>query len=626
MKLHYWLLLPLLLTSQLLAEDINTLLEEYRVSNDLSHQTKKESQGHVTVFTRDDLERMQAYKLGDVLKTIKTFTLQMNSEGLTGLTRFGSSLNEAMVRLYMNDHDIASAFYGSAMMIWGDMDIAHINHIEVYQGGTAISFGEAVSPMVIKLYTKTPERDSGSKVLLRYGSNDTVEMGAYHALDGKEYDFFGYVNGRNLNRDHYNINDGDVSRDFESLNLYTSLSSERMNIEASLYKNRADGFIGQALNTTVGDNENDLTHAFVTYRYNFLADESLQLRLAYDHISIHHSESTPLGFKIYDGRTIYELDHLRKEQVVTANLKKSFRFDTDEVILGIQVKYQNYDLSYHDIDGIDNVFLAKEPFSETLYSLYGDWEHYFNDANMLTIAGKADWHGYDNDSQFNMDSIVRIGYISLINEAWRIKAFAAYTNMYPSFKQLSYMPITFSANSELRVTKTTTATAQLRYQREGNSAWIKIVNKSSKDGIMLNKNNLYVNSPEKRHGNCYAAGFEHTFTLHDKVRFEYSRSTTDAPMIKSSDNGFFLRLFNRIGSIDFYNEIVWRDSYSYGTISVDAGYDYTAGASYRPKDDFNIAIKGENLLNRAIETPFSSQLPYFPAIEKRVTLSMEYLF
>ncbi|MGE4457613.1 MAG: hypothetical protein AB7E13_11835, partial [Arcobacteraceae bacterium] len=52
-------------------ETINDLLNNYKLSSELSYKTRNETIGHISVISADDIKRLQAYKLSDVLKSIK---------------------------------------------------------------------------------------------------------------------------------------------------------------------------------------------------------------------------------------------------------------------------------------------------------------------------------------------------------------------------------------------------------------------------------------------------------------------------------------------------------------------------------------------------------------------------
>ena len=79
------LLLMLMLFSFSVAEGIDSLLQEYEKNSELSNKTKDESAGNLIVYTRDDLERMQAESLQDVLKSLRLFSYIENRIGQTDI-------------------------------------------------------------------------------------------------------------------------------------------------------------------------------------------------------------------------------------------------------------------------------------------------------------------------------------------------------------------------------------------------------------------------------------------------------------------------------------------------------------------------------------------------------------
>ena len=63
----------LFVTLPLYAEDIGALLGAYQRASELSNKTKDESAGSLIIYTRDDLERMQANTLKDIIKSLRFF-------------------------------------------------------------------------------------------------------------------------------------------------------------------------------------------------------------------------------------------------------------------------------------------------------------------------------------------------------------------------------------------------------------------------------------------------------------------------------------------------------------------------------------------------------------------------
>jgi len=69
MRVRNSLLFSILITNLFSDENIEMLPKQYRSESELSKVTEKESAGLVNIFTRDDLEKMQAHTLLDVHKT-----------------------------------------------------------------------------------------------------------------------------------------------------------------------------------------------------------------------------------------------------------------------------------------------------------------------------------------------------------------------------------------------------------------------------------------------------------------------------------------------------------------------------------------------------------------------------
>lgn len=72
----------LLLNSLVFAESLDNLLEEYKISSDLSNKTIDEKIGHLTVYTQQQLQQMQYKKLSDVLKELAILNQNNNVYGV----------------------------------------------------------------------------------------------------------------------------------------------------------------------------------------------------------------------------------------------------------------------------------------------------------------------------------------------------------------------------------------------------------------------------------------------------------------------------------------------------------------------------------------------------------------
>ncbi|MCF6200950.1 MAG: TonB-dependent receptor plug domain-containing protein, partial [Hydrogenimonas sp.] len=163
-------------------ENIESLLKAYKVESDLSKITKSEAAGFLDIYTREELEKMQAYTLMDVLKL---FTIPNITRSSNNISQFTKPTFPVMppfaIRLYVNDHDMTSSSFGSAMMLWSDVPIEFIDHIEVYKSASSVEFGNESGTVIIKLYTKNPEREEGGKVRVMADQRGSLNSDAYFA-------------------------------------------------------------------------------------------------------------------------------------------------------------------------------------------------------------------------------------------------------------------------------------------------------------------------------------------------------------------------------------------------------------------------------------------------------------
>lgn len=130
------------------AESIDNLLGVYAQEADLSNKTKKESAGHVTVYTRHDLDRMQVKSLSELLKNIAYFKYNEDTYGYTDLTYqdFQPSKSNSF-RVYLNNYEIVTPYHGKGLTLFSQIDFGLIDHVEIYRGIPSFEFG--IEPVIM---------------------------------------------------------------------------------------------------------------------------------------------------------------------------------------------------------------------------------------------------------------------------------------------------------------------------------------------------------------------------------------------------------------------------------------------------------------------------------------------
>jgi len=278
------LILPVILYAQDTSNTLDDLLSNYRNESDLSKQTKKESAGSSLIYTRERLEKMQAYNLRDILKTIPWFTMQESPSGQVSMAMATSStFNSQLLKLYINDHELGSIGFGSAMKMWGYLDITYIDHIEIYLAGGAVMVGDEPPGLVVRLYTKDSKHDEGGAVQVMGGFRGSNELSAYYAYKGEKYSSMFYTNTHTENRDPYHSNRSliGVDRNFESTNFFASLKGEDFTIEAAQFSLDQDRFFGIGMQHTPEENLADMVHRYIIGT-KYFQDKTLKVKIAYD--------------------------------------------------------------------------------------------------------------------------------------------------------------------------------------------------------------------------------------------------------------------------------------------------------------------------------------------------------
>ncbi|MCX6053144.1 MAG: Plug domain-containing protein [Campylobacterales bacterium] len=91
--MNFFFLITLFCASLLVGadDDVGSMLQNLRKKSELHNETKEENAGFVTIYSREDLDRMQAYTLKDILKSTPFMTFQEGGTGTPGIANWGCS-------------------------------------------------------------------------------------------------------------------------------------------------------------------------------------------------------------------------------------------------------------------------------------------------------------------------------------------------------------------------------------------------------------------------------------------------------------------------------------------------------------------------------------------------------
>jgi len=628
MKKHilYNILLALLPLNIWAVEDIDALLNHYEEESALDLKTKMDSSGHNIVYTRDELDKMQAHTLKDVIKSIRQLTMMDNEFGATELQRAGAyCANSACVRVYVNDQEMTSGFFGGALGIFSNYDLGHIDHIQIYLGGNAIEFGNEYGFITIKMYTKDPDREKGSSVGLSYGTNDSYRVNAL--TTGKLDNNIGYLlyaSKLKNNKDTLEHKGYDVPRYSDNLNLFATFKRENDFIfEVSRYERNHDGLTGFGDQKTPTRSDRESVYQYLSLT-KYFDTVKLQISYAQEELGIINNDYN--GITLYDGSFTTEHDIGFDNEILRMNVKDSKVFGKHRFFYGVEYQHKGIKPSFN-IDGVNRSNELDGPDGLDLYSVFLEYQYKFSEDTVLLATGKLErYDQHYNDRTDNL-SQSRLGIISNLSENLLFKGFISENYIYPSLEQLSITPRPVKGNVDLTPTDIDTISAEFTYKAEQYQFGLGYLKMYTIDPIKINADKTYVNRKIEAIFDDFFVNYSYSFNKDNKVMLEYFWTDHNRPFNQSPSAGGHIKLFNTYEDFDFYTEFIYREGYTHKVfdMEVDDGYDLTAAITYHMDSTTTVSLKGQNLLDKAILAPIRGLYPV-GTLDKRVMLNVEWFF
>ena len=614
-------ILSILFTTILLSQEntFDALLDKYRNSKELYLQTKKESAGHITVYSRSDLDRMQAYTLNDILKTLRIFNVQIDSVGRQTLIKSGANaLTNNPIKIYIDSHELNSATLGNPLAQYGKMGLYFIDHIEIYQGANPVSFGNEPASIIIKLYTKDPSRENATSAQI---SVDTKSSTEFRIIDARVFDDYSYLINLDASKNNfkkYNTNGYELSRDGARGQLYFKFTKkDDYNINIGATKEKYDSFkgFGQA---PLGGNINT-ENAYIQFIKYF--DNDIKLTTSASTESLFTQMSDENGTTLPNGITSQDIAGKVTTNVYNISLKKKYTKENNDLLIGVHIKEKHFNIkklkfnniSYPTHTQLDkiNIYMA---FFENLYN--------YDENNLITLSAEID--RYENNfSTSSTEYTYRAGYVGIYDKKWTFKIFGLKSYDYPIFRQTTFSP-TYKVNPYLTSASTTSITSEIIYKTDNTITNFSYGGGTKKNAIVFSKTqNKYINKTGKNRFTRAYIRTEYNFNANNKIMIEYYKLFKET--YASSGYGGLVQIFNKIGKFDIYNELIYRSGYtSIDKIDMPSSYNYSLGVTYRLNKKTEIKLKGENLLDKSLEVPLNGA--NVASSERKGILSLEYTF
>jgi iron complex outermembrane receptor protein len=637
MIFKYLSLLSLFFISTIYAEeDFTNLLNTYESESELSKITKQDSAGFIDIYTRDELEKMQAHNLLDVLKTIPSLYLTRGSNGLTMLSKpTVAKMPSTTIRLYINDHDMSSSSFGSAFMVWGEMPIEYIDHIEVYKASSSIEFGNETASLVIRLYTKTAEREEGSKVRIMADNMGSYDLNAYTASSLENgLSYFVYANNDNVKRESYHKEyqgtEYDYNSDKKGINLYANLTYNKWILELGNYTKKSDSFVGIGVNRTPTDGDLKARQSYIHLSRTF--DGGIKLQLSYDDVNYHRTYEDPNGIRISNVSELIENYDIKfHDKIFSAVLEKKLNFNSNKLLLGAFYKSKGFqeDGEFKN-SSIENSYNFQNSYSNTLnlYSIYAEDSYDFDSTTRFTASLKGDFFRYTKEVKSQDEFAFRVGAIKNIDK-FQFKAFFTKSYIPLAFYQI-YNPdnIPYKANPYLEHQDIYIASISARYKDEHNDIELIFVKNQIDNILVYDPTSQYgfYNKKESVNFELYQLKYSYIFNHDNKIMLDIYTGDGDKKVKASPQSGANLRLFNVYNDFDFYNELIMRSDYEYLGIKVNASYDFSLAVKYHVTPDLSLGLRGENIFNSTFKQVYRGVSYAIPVVDRKVWANLEYTF
>ena len=617
------LLILLINTLHAQEDDVQKLLNDFSEKNDLSQKTIDENKGHLVLFTREKLERMHAKTLKDVFKTTPIIYYHENRYALPDPLAGGlvEPYRSNFIRLYVDGVEITQGWMGSGLMLYGDVNIDFVDHIEFYY--MIPSFDTSVEPayLTVFLYSKTPQRDEGGKVNLTGGSRGYNSQSISFGEQKKDMSYM--INFSHTDDQRETIENGTstpLSRDFERTQLFSYIKTDDQIFHLQVMKKNTDSLAGMSYDATPLVSQIDYLNLHMDYGVDF--SEHWHAQFAYDWLKTDMTQLDELALFWPDAMGSNSFNGQYKNSTYTGEVTYKKDIGKNRITAGIKGRYKELDsFEYEGQDALVSPFTT-----EQIVTVFVQNQYALSEDQLLTLG--ISYNGITRNGGVEDDSLLqlRLGYI-YTSEHWSYKTYLYRT-------QFALEPFTryleLEDYQDVNLQTTIGITQELGYSDENYRLKLMLY-------ILEDENGLLQNNIEGASGNTkYTTtifNYDYDFDTNNKINVQlyYANYKNIFNLDELEDISGYFSSINSYENFDFYNGVVWHTN----SLDWKNYFDVTSSISYNVNKDLTLTLKGQNLLDKAKETNLFRVDPATGAmltplqispIDQRVTLELEYLF
>lgn len=639
-------LLTVSMTSSLFANeiDLDNLLDDFANENDLSNTTKVEKSGtmQLVVYTREDLDRLHYQSLKDILNMQRFFTYRESRFGYSDLVksepmRVGKA--GTLVKVYIDDFELSTLQYDTASHVLGNIELNFVNHVEVYQGPPSFEISTKASLMVIKLYTKNPQRDSGNKVGVlsdNYGSYSTF----FHTANADDdLKYFLYMSKSDFQREVIKNGDTDLSRDEVRKHLMSTFEYKENKIHLQYIEKKQDGFLTNSWDATPTKDDIEQSFLNIGYKKDFLEDRSATFKANYtrtiDTVDFMDDQPLPIlsqlaSLKLMVPTFVYGEEYKSKDEIASVSINKKLNLKNHEIFMGI-----NY--TSKKLTDIQNDYVVKDFFTQTygtiptyntltkqnLYSIYVQDAYRVTQNNTLLLALKLE---KENSSYFDNETLLT-SRVSHTYETNNFTFMTYYTKM--PVNKISYLFNSNSTKKDLKNEYITLYGHETKYKIDNFDISYNIMDFKLYNMFYMDNNGFY-NSENQYKIIFNSLRLNYTFSDKHSLMLDLWREDVnmEEDQLQYYKDGLSMRFLNTFEKLTFANEFVFLRTNEEG-ISDQNEWQYNLGITYKYTKDLTFFVKGENIFdNRAgyQYLNYKNDSEAIDSIEERYSFGMEYTF
>ena len=641
-SLRFKILLISILSSLVVsAEDldmsnIDNILNDIERKTDLSAKTKLENGGISYIYTREDLHRMQAHNLKDILKSTYPFGYNENNFGISDpfATQTATPFMSSKIKIYIDNQEISTGLYGSGLVIYGKMDIDFVDHIEVYAGNPTLEFSTEPAFVIIKLYSKIAQKDEGSKVSLGTGSYGSKEISAYttSTLDNG-WSYFAYVNAMDKKRTKYGNYNSTLSKDKINTHLFGTFSKDKHHLMIDAIKAKEDTFSSVSIFATPSTSE--LENKYLHIGYDTKID-NLTFLLTFDKMDTKtefedkNKQIIEFANLAYNKNIAYSFATDAKSEVYTTGINYDIKSSSNKLVVGVKYRLKHF---RYDSINVNNMEIPKSGNSKQSTSTAFIENQYSLADNKILTAGVSYSKVKNNSSKQDDDLFAyRIGY-TYTNENLVSKTTMSHieSSIDPYMINSAYLSDPFGV---VPVEEQEVYMQNIKYTNKVNqyeiiASYMKVKNKLL-PSIYTGRLGAYDKDLKVIGG---ILRYTRAYRTYDKLELTVGMNKMkNLPMFsKITQYSSTLKNFNTIGKFDIYNEVLFYTDDQ----EKEHYFDYSAGIIYHATQDLSFSVKGTNIFNdarassymRINPVTFQQDTPLkISPIDKRVMFRMEYIF